>query len=114
MPICLEPGVELTVSLASDEHKPLESRPVFVVKAQSARQTRRLGSLLDQLAEKANCESLHDEAITELQNVVVGWRNIPVEFSKDAMWDVLHIQEVIEILRRTLWTSRVDADEKKS
>lgn len=114
MPVCLEPGLQLEVVLDSDESKPVDSRPAFLVRAQSARQTRKLGSLLDRLVDCETAEQLHDEVMSELQSVVIGWRNMGQTFTPDALWDVLHIQEAIQILRRVLWLSRPDVEEKKS
>ena len=115
MPIFLEPDQTFEVVLASDQDKPAETRPTFLVKSQSMRGHRRIAEVLDKLHEpEALVADLFQMTADKLSDVVVGWRNMgDVKYPTDFQ-DFLTYQESRELLRKVMHNQHVTAEEKKS
>lgn len=117
MPLFLEPDQRFSVVLDSDKEKPIESRPTFFAKSQSMRGQKRLADVLDRLTtdKEATIEQLFSDIIDALASVLVGWSNMSgIEYSKEALQDVLSYSEARELLRKVSYNQHVSDDEKKS
>lgn len=116
MPLFLEPGQKYPIVLDSDADKPKETQPRFFAKSQCMRSQQRIGEVLDLWHEEGvTIATLFDQTIDVLDGVVIGWENMgDLEFSADAMRDVLTYNEVRELLRKVMWNQHMTADEKKS
>ena len=117
MPLFLEPGITFPVVLDSDADKPVESQPTFLAKSQSMRGQQRVGEVLDMWTTSPDItiDKLFDETIEVLASVFVGWKNMgSVEFSSDALRDVLTYTEARELLRKVMYNQHVQTLEKKS
>ncbi len=102
MPICTEPGQTFEVALALDRPKPPAMRPVFVARALSVREARRVMQL-KALAEGAAVSggdplAMTDQVMDVLRASVVGWRHMGRDFSAEALADVLTLPEAIELV----------------
>ena len=110
MPRSLDPNARLTMVLACDLDK--DPQPRIFAKQPTLNQQKKLIRVLSSL-EKENMldgfDAIHDAAADLIQ----GWENIPIPFSRDAIGDVLTMEEVVEILGFLVSTSEATADDKK-
>lgn len=97
MPIALEPDERRVVWLATDAEKPIESRPVFVCAAPSRRKMIEYGRIRKLYAETTDDGSFFELILDAILLGVTGWKNIPVEFGREAMIDLLTEGELIEL-----------------
>jgi hypothetical protein len=117
MPISLEPGQKYPVVLDCDQDKPEATRPTFYAKSQSMRGQQKVGEVLDMWAEndKLTLAQLFDATVDVLSNVILGWANMGgIEYSAEALRDVLTFQEARELLRKVMYNQHVTPEEKKS
>lgn len=118
MTVFVEPNESFPVVLKRYEHLPKENQPTFFALSRTMRQQRKLLTMLDRLTDDENGYKTHDEAFTDavqtLSEVVVGWKNFSVEFSKEAFEDVLSYTEARELIRSIANNQHVKYEEKKS
>ncbi len=119
MPIALEPNQSFDVVLPSDKDKPAESRPTFIARTQSMRGQRQILKALDDSVDSSNDELTYDLMFTiivdQLARVLVGWRNMGgLEFSREALEDVLSFSEARQLLSLVAHNQAVQHEEKKS
>lgn len=117
MPLFLEPGNRYPIYLDIDSQKPSEVRPTFFAKSQSMRGQQKVAEVLDMWTDNPSLTiaELFDATINVLSGVVVGWSNMnELEFSADAMRDVLTYNEARELLRKVMYNQHITTEEKKS
>lgn len=117
MPLSLEPDQQFPVVLDSDALKPKESQPTFFCKSQSMRGQLRLGKVFDLYTDNPDIEleDLFLKTVDALAGVVIGWKNMGgIEYSKDALIDVLSWSEARELLQKVMYNRHMTFDEKKS
>lgn len=114
MPISIEPNQLFPIVLDCDKDKP--SPPTFWARSQSMRGQLRVAKVLDRWVTESEVtpEQLFSDAVDVLSEVIVRWDGMPVEFSKDALWDVLTYQEARELLRKVAHNEHMTPEEKKS
>jgi len=113
----LEPGQKYPVVLDSDAEKPQSQRPVFFAKSQAMRGQQRIGEVLDLWTSNPDVTpgQLFDATIDVLADVLIGWVNMGgIEFSREALREVLTYQEARELLRKVMYNQHITAEEKKS
>ncbi|MEM1224611.1 MAG: hypothetical protein AAGJ40_02880 [Planctomycetota bacterium] len=117
MPLFLEPDQTFDVWLDSDQHKPIESRPVFVAKSQSMRGQQRIATVLDRMYQDEDSpspEQLFCDAQDVLADALTGWRNMgDVKYPTDVR-EFLTYQEARELMGKIMFNQHVSAEEKKS
>ena len=113
MPLFLEPNQEFPVVLDCDKDKPAESRPTFLCKSQSSRGLIRISNFLDEDRKEGVEEIVHLFA-EEIMEHCTGWRNIPYDFNKESLVQILHYFEMRELLRKIMLNQHVTPEEKKS
>jgi len=110
MPRSLDPSSRLTMVLACDLDK--DPQPRIFAKQPTLNQQKKLIRVLSSL-EKSNMlegfDAIHDAA----SELIQGWENIPVPFSREAIGDVLTMEEVVEVLGFLVSTSEATVDDKK-
>lgn len=113
MPIFLEPDATYPVVLESDEGK--TPCPTFIAKAQGMRGQAAIAATLDELNSETSktAQQLFDSIIGRLLEVLVGWENMGVEFSEEALRDLTY-QEAREVLTKVMYNQHVTPEEKKS
>lgn len=117
MPIALEPGQQFPIVLDSDAEKPKESQPTFFAKSQAMRGQLKVANVLDLYTENPDitAEELFSKTVDVLADVLIGWKNMcGIEYSKDALADVLNYSEARELLRKVMHNQYLSHDEKKS
>ena len=114
MPIFLEPDQSFSVVLESDKTKPIETRPVFLVKSQSMRNQRKILEVIDIIYKKdVTVDEIFSATIEQLKRVVCGWSNMGQPFNVDVLEDVLTLTEARELLMLVAYNQRMDDSEKK-
>lgn len=122
MPLKLKTGQSITVCLDCDAADPIETRTVFVARAQSQGDVIELAereahivsqaeSLTDEEFYKARCELLAD--------LLIDWRNLGEhKFERStavaALIETLGVMEVTELLNRIKYGQTMSPEEKKS
>ena len=117
MPISPEPGQKYPIVLDCDKDKAADVQPTFFAKSQAMRGQQKIGETLDLYVTNDDIAlgELFDRTIETLTGVVIGWKNMGgIEFSSDAMRDVLTYSEARELLRKVMYNQHITADEKKS
>lgn len=110
MPRSLDPNAKLTMVLACDVDK--TPQPKIFAKTPTLNQQRRLVSLLQSLGGgdiSASMDALLDAAAMCL----TGWENIPVEFSRESIGDVLSLDELVEVFSFLAASTSATPDDKK-
>jgi hypothetical protein len=77
----------------------------------------KVGEVLDMWAEndKLTLAQLFDATVAVLSNVILGWANMGgIEYSAEALRDVLTFEEARELLRKVMYNQHVTPEEKKS
>lgn len=117
MPLFLEPGQKYPVVLDSDADKPAAERATFFARSQAMRGQQRIGDVLDLWTSQPDIThgQLFDATIDVLADVLIGWANMGgIEFSREALREVLTYQEARELLRKVMYNQHITPEEKKS
>ena len=112
MPRSLDPSSRLTMVLACDLDKPKETQPRIFAKTPNLNQQGKLLGTLESLKKGGITEQI-DAIIDAAMICLTGWENIPVEFSREAIGEVLDLGEVIEVITHLATISTPTADDKK-
>ena len=110
MPRSLDPSSKLTMVLACDADK--TPQPKIFAKAPTLNQQRKLITLLTSLDGGGLAEKF-DAIIDAAAVCLTGWENIPVEFSRDSIGEVLSLEEIVEVFSFLVGSSTASADDKK-
>jgi hypothetical protein len=110
MPRSLDPSSRLTMVLACDLDK--DPQPRIFAKQPTLNQQKKLIRVLSSL-EKSNMLEGFDAIQDAASELIQGWENIPIPFSREAIGDVLTMEEVVEVLGFLVSTSEATTDDKK-
>ena len=110
MPRSLDPSSRLTMVLASDVDK--EPQPRIFAKSPTLNQQRKLIALMSSL-EKSSLVEQFDAILDAAAMMLTGWENIPLEFSRENIGEVLNMEELVEVLTFLVSASSPTADDKK-
>ena len=112
MPRSLDPNSKLTLVLACDTDKPSATQPRIFASAPTLNQQRKLVGLLTSLEQGSVAEKF--DAIIDAEAVcLTGWENIPLEFSRESIGEVLNLEEIIEVFHFLVSAGLPTADDKK-
>lgn len=117
MPLFLEPDQKYPIVLDTDADKPKASQPTFYAKSQSMRGQQKIGEVLDLWTDNPDLSiaELFNQTVDVLAGVIVSWKNMgDIDFSGEALRDILTYQEARELLRKVMYNQHITTDEKKS
>jgi hypothetical protein len=110
MPRSCDPSAKITMVLACDVDK--TPQPKIFAKTPTLNQQRKLIGVISSLDKGSLIEQF--DAITDAAAMMLtGWENIPVEFSRDNIGEVLDLGEIVEVLEFLISSSSATADDKK-
>lgn len=120
MPLALDPNLTTEIVLPSDEHRPEESRPAFIVRFLTCRELTKFYATFD--AARADKELPGEMAKLDaaIFTALVGWRNIigrdgaPIDFAADRLDDVLTLGEKWRLARLIPSAVSISEQEKKA
>ena len=110
MPRSLDPNSKLTMVLACDVDK--TPQPKIFAKAPTINQQRKLIALIETL-NGGDVKSQFDAIMDAAATCLTGWENIPLEFSKENIGEVLSLEELVEVFSFLVTATVPSADDKK-
>lgn len=116
MPLAIDPNETFEVTLESDAKKPEAERATFRFRYLTLRQWRNHSWLLDdtERVKGLTGDSLLSALLTAIADGLVGWTNLPVAFSADALPDVLTVSEAWDLFFQSRRQSRLSVTEKNA
>lgn len=118
MPRSLDPNSRLTMVLACDLDK--VPQPRIFARCLTLNQQRRLMAAMQRMQAGSDAEDKLTAAIDAAEVCLVGWENMtdpdtgnPIEFCRDAIGDVLTIEELTEVFNAVTSASNPSAVDKK-
>lgn len=110
MPRSLDPNSKITMVLACDVYK--TPQPKIFAKSPTLNQARKLMGLMKSLEGGDVIEKV-DAIIDAAMVCLIGWENIPVEFSRETIGDVLSLEEIVEVFAFLISSTGATPDDKK-
>ena len=110
MPRSLDPNSRLTMVLACDVDK--TPQPKIFAKSPTLNQQRKLISVIASL-EKGSLVEQFDAIIDAATMMLTGWENIPLEFTRENIGEVLNLEEIVEVLTFLVSASTAAPEDKK-
>ena len=110
MPRSLDPNSRLTMVLACDVDK--TPQPKIFAKSPTLNQQRKLISVIGSL-EKGSLVEQFDAIIDAATMMLTGWENIPLEFTRENIGEVLNLEEIVEVLTFLVSASTAAPEDKK-
>lgn len=118
MPKSLDPSSRLTMVLACDVDKPSETQPRIFARTLTLNQQRKLMAAMDRMRNTA--EGKIDAALDAAEVCLSGWENmkdpatgLEIVFGREAIGDVLSIDELAEVFGAVLAAGSTSASDKK-
>ena len=119
MPRSLDPSAKITMVLACDADKPRETQPRIFARTLTLNQQRKLMTAMTRMNTASEADQKIDAALDAAEICLTGWENMTDEtghailFSREAIGDVLTIDELGEVFNCVTAASRPDASDKK-
>ena len=110
MPRSLDPNSKLRMVLASDLDK--MPTPTILANAPTLNMQRRLVGLMQSLNGN-DMASMFDAILDAGAACICGWENIPIDYSREALGDVLSLDELVEVFGFLIQATVPTADDKK-
>lgn len=115
MPVATDPNEIRWHSLAFDKKFPEETRPAFKLTGGFTRRVRlRFNQLLDEFGSAKDDEAAMAIAFKSIELGVSGWKNLPGEYSIQALEEVLSDGEIMELAWGWPEAWRVTGDDSKN
>ena len=118
MPRSLDPSSRLTMVLACDVDKPRETQPRIFARTLTLNQQRKLMAAMARM-QTASADEKIDAALDAAEICLTGWENMTgqngeaIQFSRDAIGDVLSMEELAEVFSAVSGAGKASASEKK-
>lgn len=118
MPRSLDPSSRLTMVLACDVDKPRETQPRIFARTLTLNQQRKLMAAMSRM-QTASADEKIEAALDAAEICLTGWENMTgqngesIQFSRDAIGDVLSMEELAEVFAAVSGAGRASVSEKK-
>jgi len=118
MPRSLDPSSRLTMVLACDVDKPRETQPRIFARTLTLNQQRKLMAAMSRM-QTASADEKIEAALDAAEICLTGWENMTgqngesIKFSRDAIGDVLSMEELAEVFAAVSSSGRASVSEKK-
>jgi len=118
MPRSLDPSSRLTMVLACDVDKPRETQPRIFARTLTLNQQRKLMAAMSRM-QTASADEKIDAALDAAELCLTGWENMTgengeaIQFSRDAIGDVLSMEELAEVFAAVSSSGKASVSEKK-
>ena len=118
MPRSLDPSSRLTMVLACDVDKPRETQPRIFARTLTLNQQRKLMAAMARM-QTASADEKIDAALDAAEICLTGWENMTsqngeaIKFSREAIGDVLSMEELAEVFSAVSGAGKASASEKK-
>lgn len=94
----IDPEQVFELSLKDDELKPADIRPTFICRFLPYRKWLTFEKIIVDAAKESDAEKKWELWIKAATMVITNWKNVPVEYSPEALADVLTPYEIMELL----------------
>ena len=118
MPRSLDPSSRLTMVLVCDVDKPKETQPRIFARTLTLNQQRKLMAAMGRM--KSEPDDKIEAAIDAAEICLIGWENMrdpqtgkAIEFNREAIGDVLSIEELVEVFNAVTSAGSATASDKK-
>ena len=118
MPRSLDPSSRLTMVLACDVDKPRETQPRIFARTLTLNQQRKLMAAMSRM-QTASADEKIDAALDAAEICLTAWENMTsqngeaIKFSREAIGDVLSMEELAEVFSAVSSSGRASVSEKK-
>ena len=118
MPRSLDPSSRLTMVLACDVNKPREIQPRIFARTLTLNQQRNLMAAMSRMQTASAGEKI-DAALDAAELCLTGWENMTgqngeaIQFSREAIGDVLSMEELAEVFSAVSSSGKASVSEKK-
>ena len=118
MPRSLDPSSRLTMVLACDVDKPRETQPRIFARTLTLNQQRKLMAAMSRM-QTASADEKIEAALDAAEICLTGWENMTgqngesIKFSREAIGDVLSMEELAEVFAAVSSSGRASVSEKK-
>ena len=118
MPRSLDPSSRLTMVLACDVDKPRETQPRIFARTLTLNQQRKLMAAMSRM-QTASADEKIEAALDAAEICLTGWENmtdhsgVAIIFSREAIGDVLSMEELAEVFAAVSGAGRASVSEKK-
>lgn len=121
MPRSLDPSSRLTFVLACDVDKPKEAQPRIFARTLTLNQQRKLMRAMASLrSASGDPDQQIDAALDAAEICLVGWENMTnphtgeaIQYSREAIGDVLSLDELVEVFEAVSGSSTPTGDDQK-
>jgi hypothetical protein len=120
MPRSLDPSSRLTFVLACDVDKPKEAQPRIFARTLTLNQQRKLMNAMKRLRGETDPDQQIDAALDAAEICLVGWENMTnphtgeaIQYSREAIGDVLSLDELVEVFEAVSGSSTPTGDDQK-
>ena len=120
MPRSLDPSSKLTLVLACDVDKPIETQPRIFARTLTLNQQRRLMATMSKMREGSSPDDKLSAALDAAEVCLIGWEkmvdpvtNKEILFSRETIGDVLSIEELVEVFNAVTSAGTPTGDDKK-
>lgn len=118
MPRSLDPSSRLTMVLACDVDKPKETQPRIFARTLTLNQNRKLIAAMERMRADSAGDKI-DAGLDAAEICLTGWENMigsdgkEIPFGREAIGDVLSIEELTEVLAFVAGAGSPTVDDKK-
>ena len=119
MPKSLDPSSRLTLVLACDAEKPEATQPRIFAKTLTLNQQRKMMTAMEGLQSGSAGEKI-DAALDAAMLCLTGWENMKdmesgelIPFSREAIADVLSLEEIVESINYVMGAASASPTDKK-
>ena len=120
MPRSLDPNSKLTFVLACDVDKPPQTQPRIFARTLTLNQQRRLMSAMKRLKTDSDPDAKIEAGLDAAEVCITGWENMTdphtgeaIAFSREAIGDVLSIDELVEVFEAVISFAKPNGDDQK-
>lgn len=120
MPKSLDPSSRITMVLACDQDKPEETQPRIFARTLTLNQQRQMMVAMHQMQTTATPEAKIDAALDTAEICLTGWENMvdpesgeAITFSREAIGNVLSMDELAEVFSYVTEVSTTSLEDKK-
>jgi len=123
MPKSLEPNSRITMVLACDVDKPVETQPQIFARTLTLNQQRKMMRAMRAMKDSGrDPDKMIDAALDAAEICLTGWKNMidpdsgeSIAFSREAIGDVLSLEEMTEVFDAVIESGKASpGDQKKS
>lgn len=120
MPKSLDPSAKITMVLACDADKPHATQPRIFARTLTINQQRQLMAALRRMKASTEPDQQIEAALDAAEICLTGWQNMndpktgkPIPFSREAIGDVLQLDELCEVFDFVAGSATTTPVEKK-